>query len=353
MDTHPAGLVKYILKWLKKHFARTYSDRAITILWLVTVMYTILPFLWWSLINAVWFGSLKACGSQGACWLYVAYNLENLLYGPLPRYGLWRMNTVVICMTLSLVLLVYARRKMMALLVFCMIPPLSVIYILHGGSFGLSLIPEQYWGGFSLNIVLSLLSIALAFPLSIGILLARVSSMWLVQASAKCLIAVSIGIPLVVHLFNAKLFLPLFFPVEWVPGKFVRIVATLSIFGACYIAEVLRGGLQSIPKQQFEACESLGLSYTQQMMFVILPQAIQAVFPGLVNLVIALFKDSVLISTIAMMDVLAMMQSTLANTVWMPYFIEGYLFVGGLFWVICFGLSQVSKDIEEKIQIRR
>ena len=338
---------------LKKYAAKNPWDLVLTIVWLSLVYICLFPLWKWAVVHAIWTGSVDACNGQGACWIYVGENWNNLFYGAMPRNAIWRLHSVLMLMFAWIIVIWQWRSRLWPLLSFCVGIPLAIWLVLHGGYFGLRVIPSQYWGGFSLNIIISILSIALAFPLSIVLVLAGRSSLWVLRTITRSVIAFFIGIPLVVHLFFATLVLPLFITEGYVPDKFIRVVSILSLFGASYMAEVLRGGLQSVTKAQFEACDSLGLSYWQTMAYVILPQAIQAVFPGLVNLVIALFKDSVLVSTIALLDVVAMMQTTLANMKWMPYFIEGYLFVGGVFWVICFGASQCARYLETQVEIRR
>ena len=352
-STRVSSMVAKLIFWLRQHLAKGPLDIVLTFLWFL-LAYTILVPLWqWAVSEATWSGSLADCNNQHACWLYVRNNWDNLIYGALPRSAVWRVHAILLLMLFWVCIMLVLRHSLWPLLTFCIFMPVLLWLLLHGGYFGLIIVPTQYWGGFTLNIILSILSIALAFPVAIVLLLARQSSLLAVRLLGRVIIEFFIGIPLIVHLFFATLVLPLFISPGFVPDKFIRVIMMMSLFGASYMAEVLRGGVQGISKAQFEAADSLGFTYFQKMAYVILPQAIQAVFPGLVNLVIALFKDSVLVSTVAMLDVIAMMQSTLANILWMPYFVEGYLFVGALFWSICFGASQVARKIEAKIKIGR
>lgn len=353
MDTYAARLVAVARTAACAVGVRTRLDGVISLVWLWCALFLLWPLVRWALVDAVWFGPASSCHPGGACWPYVSANMLNLLYGPLPRFAIPRMNLELLVILIGVVVLVRNHKNLAVWLVVCCLQPVSVWLLLHGGFFGLEVVSTQYWGGYSLNLLVSIMSIAMAFPLSLLLVLLRQSDFFFLSRLGRFVIGYCIGVPLLVHLFFATLVLPLFFVPAWMPSKMVRVVGMLTLFGASYMAEVIRGGLQAIPKAQHEAADSLGLSVAQKMVTVILPQAIQSVFPGLVNLVVALFKDSVLISTIAMLDILAMMQSTVANVTWMPYFVEGYLFVGLLFWAKCVALSRIASRMEKRMEIKR
>jgi len=343
-----------VLAWIElflKRYCANRTDTLVSLSWLVLFAVLVVPLLRWALWDAVWYGDpVVHCHSRGACWVYVRENFENFLYGTYPRAAVWRIHLVffVVC---CYALWAYIRPSSVWLWSAWVVMPLSWYGILYGGFFGLDKVATSYWGGFSLNIILSMVIVVLSFPVGLLLALARQSELVVVHYIARIVIDAMRGLPLVTVLFFAALVSVYFFPVDGVPDKFVRVSCAGVLFGGAYMAEAIRGGIQAVSISQYEAAYALGLRGYQIMGYVVLPQAMRVAFPSLLSIAIALFKDTTLVSTIAMMDVLAIMQSTTAHTTWMRYFVEGYLFVAALFWVVCVGISYVGSLWERRYKM--
>jgi general L-amino acid transport system permease protein len=205
------------------------------------------------------------------------------------------------------------------------------------------------WGGLMLTLILALVGIIAAFPLGILLALGRRSEMPIVRSLSVAYIELWRGVPLITVLFMSSVMLPLFLPEGVNFDKLLRALIGIVMFQSSYIAEVVRGGLQAIPKGQYEAADALGLSYPKKMGLIILPQALKMVIPGIVNTFNELFKDTTLVLIIGLLDLLAIIQSALEDPNWLGYSIEGYVFAGTVFWIFCFGMSRYSQAIERKL----
>jgi general L-amino acid transport system permease protein len=199
-----------------------------------------------------------------------------------------------------------------------------------------------------LTIIIAAVGIIASFPIGIVLALGRQSNMPLIRTLCIGFIEFIRGVPLITILFMASVILPLFFHEGIEFDKLLRALIGITLFQSAYIAEVIRGGLQAIPKGQYEAANALGLTYWQAMGLVILPQALKISIPNIVGSFIALFKDTTLVLIIGLFDILAMVTLTNSDTEWLGYEIEGYVFVTMIYWVICFSMSQYSKSVEEK-----
>jgi general L-amino acid transport system permease protein len=159
------------------------------------------------------------------------------------------------------------------------------------------------------------------------------------------------GVPLITVLFMASVMLPLFLPERWTIDKLLRALIMVALFSAAYLAEVIRGGLQAIPRGQFEAADALGLSYPQKMGLIVLPQALKLVIPGIVNSFIALFKDTSLVLIIGIYDLLGIVQASLSAQRWLSPAtpMTGYVVAGVIFWAFCFGISRYSQMLERRL----
>ncbi|MEM7021405.1 MAG: amino acid ABC transporter permease, partial [Pseudomonadota bacterium] len=205
------------------------------------------------------------------------------------------------------------------------------------------------WGGLFLTLVIAGVGIAASLPLGIVFALGRRSDMPVVRAVSVIFIEGMRGVPLITILFMASVMLPLFLPEGVNFDKLLRALVGVALFSAAYMAEVVRGGLQAIPKGQFEAAQALGLSYAKMMGLIVLPQALRLVIPGIVNTLIGLFKDTTLVLIIGLFDLLGIVQAALTDASWIGYATEGYVFAGFGFWIFCFGMSRYSMHIERKL----
>jgi general L-amino acid transport system permease protein len=229
--------------------------------------------------------------------------------------------------------------------------PVFATVLLSGGVLGLEHVPTDFWGGLLVTLVISSAGIAAAFPLGILLALGRRSRMPIVRWLSVGFIEFVRGVPLITVLFMASVMLPLFIPDRWSIDKLLRALIMVALFSAAYLAEVIRGGLQAIPRGQFEAADALGLSYAQKMGLVVLPQALKLVIPGIVNSFISLFKDTSLVLIIGIFDLLGMVQSGLSTPKWLSPStpMTGYVFAGLVFWIFCFGISRYSQMLERRL----
>jgi general L-amino acid transport system permease protein len=229
--------------------------------------------------------------------------------------------------------------------------PVLAYFLLFGGSFGLRAVPTEQWGGLLVTLVVASTGIAAAFPLGVALALGRRSKMPLIRWASVGFIEFIRGVPLITILFMSSVMLPLFLPPGVSFDKLLRALVGVALFSAAYMAETIRGGLQAIPRGQFEAADALGLSYLKKMYFIVLPQALKLVIPGIVNTSIGLFKDTSLVLIIGLFDLLGITQQNMADQKWFAptTVMTGYAFAGILFWVFCFGMSRYSQSVEARL----
>ncbi len=350
--------------WFRTKLFATPKDTLLTILALALLAYTVPGIINWLFIDAVWTGSDRtACatviqggvlpdGQSGACWAFVEAKFQQFMFGRYPLEERWRPILVAILFVILLVPMLIPKvphKGWNALALFIILPFIS-FFLLIGG-FGLPHVETQLWGGLMVTLILSFFGITVSLPLGIILALGRRSQMPVIKTLCVVFIEVIRGIPLVTVLFMASVMLPLFLPDGWTFDKLLRALIGVSIFASAYMAEVIRGGLQAIPKGQFEGADSLGLSYWQKTRLIILPQAIKLVIPSIVNTFIGLFKDTSLVSIIGMFDLLGIVTLNQSDANWATPVtpVTGYIFAGFVFWLFCFGMSRYSAFMERHL----
>jgi len=261
----------------------------------------------------------------------------------------WRPTIVGILFVLLLVPMLIPKapfKRTNAILLFAVLPLLA-FWLLYGG-FGLEIVDTPLWGGLMVTLVLSFVGIAVSLPFGIILALGRRSRMPVIKMVCVGFIEIIRGIPLITVLFMASVLLPLFLPTGFTIDKLLRALIGVAIFASAYMAEVIRGGLQAIPKGQSEGADSLGLGYWQKMRLIILPQAIKLVIPGIVNTFIGMFKDTSLVSIIGMFDLLGIVRFNFTDATWASAVtpLTGLIFAGFVFWLFCFGMSRYSGFME-------
>ncbi|BCO10841.1 amino acid ABC transporter permease [Desulfolithobacter dissulfuricans] len=224
-----------------------------------------------------------------------------------------------------------------------------IAYILFYGGLGLPVVETHKWGGLMLTLIIATIGMFFALPFGIILALGRQSSMPVAKSVSVMFIELWRGVPLITVLFMSSVMLPIFMPEGMHVDKLVRALIGIIFFQSAYMAEVIRGGLQAMPKGQYEAADALGLSYWQAMLLIILPQALKTVIPGIVNTFIALFKDTTLVLIIGLFDLLAIVQSAFADPKWLGFSVEGYVFAGLIYWIFCFSMSRYSQYLERKL----
>lgn len=274
--------------WLRQHLFSSWTNTALTLLALWLIYQIVTAAFGWAVLRATWEGEDgSACTRHeaGACWPFVSAWFGQFMYGRYPDAERWRVNLTYALALAGLVPLMVPRvpgKLWTSIYVLGAFPVLAVI-LLSGGVFGLSQVPTYLWGGLLVTLVISSTGIAAAFPIGILLALGRQSPMPVVRWASIGFIEFVRGVPLITVLFMASVMLPLFLPDGWTIDKLVRALIMVALFSAAYLAEVIRGGLQAIPRGQFEAADALGLSYAQKMGLIVLPQALKIVIPGIVN----------------------------------------------------------------------
>ncbi|MBB4525236.1 UNVERIFIED_ORG: general L-amino acid transport system permease protein [Rhizobium sophorae] len=350
--------------WVRRNLLATPKDVILTILALALIAWAVPHLVNWLFIQAVWSGpdrtfcattiqgGVQPDGWSGACWAFVSAKYDQFIFGRYPLDERWRPAIVGILFIVLLVpmLIPSAPRKgLNAILLFAVLPILA-FWLLHGG-FGLEVVDTPLWGGLMVTLVLSFVGIAVSLPCGILLALGRRSKMPVIRMLCVTFIEVIRGVPLITVLFMASVMLPLFLPTGWNVDKLLRALIGVSIFTSAYMAEVIRGGLQAIPKGQFEGADSLGLGYWQKTRLIIMPQAIKLVIPSIVNTFIGTFKDTSLVTIIGMFDLLGIVKLNFSDANWASAVtpITGLIFAGFIFWLFCFGMSRYSGFMERHL----
>jgi len=339
--------------WIKANLFPNLINSIISII-MISLLASVLPGVFdWIFISADWSGESQAdCSKEGACWVFVSIWMQQFIYGSYPDEQLWRINLALIVLVLVIAAPSFLNkdsRNKLGVPLFLLYPFVCAAF-LDGRLFGLEYVRTDYWGGFSLNIFLAAASIIIAFPLSFLWALGRRSDMPFVRSVSLILIEFFRGVPVLALFFMGSVMLPLFFPEGTSIDKLLRVWIVLILFMSGYMAEVFRGGFQAIPQGQYEAADSLGLSYWQKTLLIILPQVIKVSMPNILATFVMLFKNTTFLLIIGIFEMLSTTQTALSNSNWLGgHAPEGYLFVAFVFWCCCFSMSMISNSIERKL----
>ena len=335
------------MKWLRANLFPDPATGLVTFVLVVFLWKFVPPFIDWAFIDAVWRPDARAChDAGGACWGFIAEKNRFILFGTYPFEQHWRPAASTILL-IALWGFSFARVFWRWWLALLWVAGLSVIGVLMwGGIFGLPYVENGRWGGLILTLLLATFGIAFAFPLSILLALGRRSELPVIRALCVGYIELIRGVPLVSVLFMASVMLPLFLPHGVTMDKLLRAQLALMLFAAAYFAEVVRGGLQAIPKAQYEMADALGLTYWQKTSYVVLPQALRIAVPPLVNTCIGFFKDTSLVLIIGLFDLLTTIKVSMTDPHWAGFGVEAYLFAAAVYFVFCFAMSLYSRRLE-------
>ncbi len=314
----------------------------------------------WAFVRAIWTVPQTANGPDssvcrdtpgvGACWAAVGENYRFMLFGRYPYVEQWR-PALVVALFIGLYAVSAIRAFWRPALFGIWVTVLAVIGVLMwGGVFGLEYVPQESWGGLPITLILATFGLALAFPLSLLVALGRRSTE-LPAVRLLCVLYVELirGVPLITLLFMASVMFPLFMPAGINPDKLLRAQVAFILFAAAYLAEVVRGGLQALPKGQYEAADALGLSYWKKTGFIILPQALRLVIPPLVNTFIGFFKDTSLVLIIGIFDLLTSAKVAITAPAWQAYSTEVYIAVALIYFVFCYVMARYSRGLEAEL----
>lgn len=340
-----------VLAWAKSNLFNDWKTALGTAV-IGAVLLALLPPLYrWAIANAVWVVDSDVChAASGACWGVVREKFRFIIFGRYPFEDHWRalLSTVIL---LTLIVTSCIRSCWKPWLAAMWVAGLSVYFaLMRGGVLGLSLVDTDLWSGLPLTILLAALSMTMAFPIALCIALGRRSGMPAIRSLCTVYVELIRGVPLISVLFMASFMFPLLMPQGFSIDVLVRVLAGITLFAAAYMAEVIRGGLQAIPKGQIEAAATLGLSYWQTQRKIVLPQALAMVVPGVMNSFISTFKDTSLVAIVSLYELTGAMGMAMnADANWRPFRIEGYLFIALIYFVFCFSMSRYSLWIEKQV----
>jgi general L-amino acid transport system permease protein len=347
LQAKPAPLgAKGPIKWIRENLFPSVTSSILTILSFMLIMYTLPPLLDWMIFDATWSGTKEEITKDGARWIFIYEKFNQFIYGFYPEDSYWRPNLILVLFIASIISFKKIPNIKVKAAIVLLFPVVS--FVLIYGGFGLEVVPTTKWGGLLLTIVVAAVGIVVSFPIGILFALGRQSKMPIIKTISVMYIEFIRGVPLITLLFMSSVILPLFFPEGITFDKLLRALIGITLFQAAYIAEVVRGGLQAIPKGQYEAADSIGLSYWQAMGMVILPQALKISIPNIVGSFVALFKDTTLVLIIGLFDVLAMVTLTTTDPHWLGFETEGYVFVTMIYWIICFSMSKYAQSVENR-----
>ena len=313
-----------------------------------------LPHLWnWGVANATWVASnRRGCAPDGACWAFVKARLGLFLYGGYPAAERWRVDLAAVLMLAALVACLFVRRgRMVSFVMLLGVAPVAAGVLLAGGVGGLLPVATADWGGLMLNAVLSFVAVAGAIPLGVALAFGRRSALPFVRGLCTVLVEFWRGVPLLGVLFMGLVLLPMVLPGGVTVDNLLRALVVLVLFTSAYMAEVVRGGLQGVPPGQREAAAALGLHPLQANTTVVLPQAMRIALPGIVNVVVDLFKDTTLVSIVGLFDLMGVVNQSLKDQSWLGLANEGYAFAALLFFGCCLLLSLAGSVLERRLRV--
>jgi general L-amino acid transport system permease protein len=394
--------------WARKHLFSSWTNGITTLVLLAAIAWILSWFLEWAVFTANFTASQGSeCRGYGACWALIREKLRLIFFGTFPYEQQWRPLFAVVAM-LAMLILTSDRRmwRPWRLLVIWGVGSFVTFLLMFGqlhiplslflagalvvGGVGMSfrkgiaqagemnlyralaavglvglvlrffgilpawklpIAPFSYvetglWGGLPVTMILATYGLLFAFPYGILLALGRRSNLPLIKGLCVGFIELIRGVPLISLLIMASVMLPLFLPTGVTFDKFLRAQVAVILFAGAYIAEIIRGGLQSLPKGQFEAADAMGLNYVQKTALIILPQALRVVIPPLINTFIGFFKDTSLVLIIGIFDFLNTANQALVDPAWAGYPGEVYLFAAFVYFVFCYSMSRYSKYLE-------
>ncbi len=341
-----------IIAWIRGNLFSDWLTTLMTVVIGGVLLYLLPQLLSWALFRASWLPNFDACRVEGvgACWGVVTEKYRIILFGRYPFEAQWRPLVATVLM-LGLLVASCTRAFWRPWLAILWLLVLSLFFtLMYGNVLGLSKVETDRWGGLPLTILLASLSMAMAFPIALVVALGRRSSLPAIRTFCAIYVELIRGVPLISVLFMASFMFPLFMPQGFTIDVLIRVLVGITLFAAAYMAEVIRGGLQAIPKGQIEAAATLGLSYWQTQGKIVLPQALAMVVPSIMNGFISTFKDTSLVTIVSLYELTGALSLALnSDADWRPFKIEGYLFIAMIYFVFCFSMSRYSIWVEKQV----
>jgi general L-amino acid transport system permease protein len=341
-----------VIGWLRANLFASIPSAIISVLLILLLGKALLSLVQWGFVNAIWIlpgdqtGPCRALRGLGACWAVIPEKYRFILFGTYPFDEQWR--PALATLTFIALFFVSSRRSWWRReLVLVWAGALVLIGLLMwGGIFGLSYVSQDRWGGLPVTLILATFGLAFGFPLGILVALGRRSKLPAIRSISVLYVELIRGVPLISLLFMASVMFPLFMPDGVNIDKLLRAQIAFILFAGAYLAEVIRGGLQAVPRGQHDAADALGLSYWKKNGLIILPQAIRHVIPPLVNTFIAFFKDTSLVLIIGIFDLLTTAKTSIIDPAWQSFSVEVYIFVALIYFAFCYAMSRYSRQLE-------
>jgi len=341
---------------INKNLNSDWFNSILTLLSVFILLKFIPIILNWFIFDANFVGTTKEeCTGDGACWIFINVWLKRFTYGLYPDSETWRINLAFILLIFTIGVAYFSRPKIRTYIILFLlfVFPFIALNLISGDVAGLTYVETDVWGGLALTLIVSIFAIIFCFPLGVFLAMGRRSELPVIRYFSVGFIELWRGVPLITVLFMAANMFPLFLPEDIFLDKLIRCIIGIILFEAAYMAEVVRGGLQSLPKGQYEAAKSIGMGYWRMHLLVILPQALKIVIPGIANTFIALFKDTPLIFIVGLLELLGMIDLAKTNPKWLGFATEGYVFAALVYFIFCYSMSRYSQRLEKRLSTER
>jgi len=343
-----------LVGWLRTNLFSSWFNSIVTLIALYILWQAVSSIIDWAFISSHVSGTDRfACTSEGACWAWLDQRIQQFLYGFYPSEETWRVNLAFVLLFPALAPWLFDNVPGTRYLRWFSLAYPVIAAVLLAGGFGLTVVGTDKLGGFTLNLTVGLAGIVLSLPFGIVLALGRQSRLPIIRILSIVFIEAVRGVPLITLLFVSNIILPIFLPPDVSFNAVIRVIVMVTAFASAYMAEVIRGGLQAIPKGQYEAAQAMGLGYWQMMRLIILPQALKISIPGIVNTFIGLFKDTTLVIIIGLFDILGIANAMVSNPDWLGLSSETYVVVALFFFTVCFSMSRYSIHLERKLDTSR
>jgi len=357
-DLPPPAMTTGVVGWLHANLFSSWSNALLTCLTIAVLLWAIPPVYDWLIGDAVvnadsraacWEKADAAGGERGACWAVIKVRILQFTFGFYPQEQRWRPVLAFILLFVAIYPILFDEAKgRKKLLWFAAAYPFIAFELVYG-FLVFDPVETRQIGGFLLTLMIGVPCIMVSLPLGVLLALGRRSNLPIIKTLCVAFIEFIRGVPLITLLFVADTMLNYFLPPGTEFDKLLRVQIMVTLFSAAYIAEVVRGGLQAIPRGQYEAADAMGLTYWQGMRLIILPQALKISIPGTVNTFIGLYKDTTLVYVIGMLDPLGISRPVLSDTKWQGLSSEVYVFLALFYFVSCFAMSRYSIYLERKL----
>jgi general L-amino acid transport system permease protein len=357
----PPRHMRGALGWMRENLFSSWLNVALTLTIGLLVAWVLVELVRFLVLDAVWSGAdrgdcLESVQHRpiGACWPFAVERLPYFIYGSYPIPLRWRVDIFFLLLAIGIAWLMWPRapKKGLGAVYFFVVLPLVSDMLLHGWEFiGLRYVDSVLWGGVLVTIVVATVGIVVSLPLGILLALGRRSHMPTVKLFCVTFIEVVRGVPLITVLFMASVMLPLFVPEPYEPDKLLRALVGIALFASAYMAEVVRAGLQAIPKGQYEGAMAVGLRYRHMMALVVLPQALRITIPNVVNTYIGLFKDTTLVYIVGIFDFLHTIEVARIDPKWATPTTSttGYAVAAIFYLIFCYGMSRYARAMEARL----